>query len=345
MRTSLRRAAPRRLAGFAGIVLLQMIPTACATTQNELGRWRGATLTESSLDPQSRQALYEESLEHYRKVRQIVGRAVAAKAAGDAPAAPVSDEELQAYYEKNAGRLPYSFEEAKGELRAYVEREKRDEALDAATLKMMKDGELTLALAMPAPPVFDLPVAAFPTRGAAAAKVLMVEFGDLTCPFCRAAAEPLERLTTAHADGMRFVFVPFSVHRDAESDRLAIGALCADEQGKFFAYLHQAFARQGDEAASAPAQVAAAVGVADATKFAACTQSASTKERLESGFALARELGVSATPTLYLNGYRVPYRIGTPAFDRLVARELGLPEGTPLVTANAADAPASGAAR
>jgi protein-disulfide isomerase len=266
-------------------------------------------------------------------VREIIGRAVAAKEGGVATPT-VTDRDLEDYYDRHRDLLPYAFEDAKEELRVYVEQERRDAALDAAAQKLMADGRLTIDVKKPQAPVFDLPVAGYPTRGAQQAKAVLVEFGDLTCPFCRLAAEPLEALAAAHADRMKFVFVPFSVHRDAASDLAAIGSLCADEQGRFFPYVRLAFARQGGPDAE-PVALAKAAAVPDQAKFSACLQSPSAKERLDSAFALARELNVTATPTLYLNGFRMPFRVGTPQFESVVARELGLPEGTPLMTAKA----------
>jgi protein-disulfide isomerase len=110
---------------------------------------------------------------------------------------------------------------------------------------------------------------------------------------------------------------------------LALGGLCAQEQGKFWAYHDRVF---GQELSSVQprdvARIAAEAGL-DAPAFDACFSAPRTRERLAAEIAEGRRAGVQATPTLYINGRKLP-RLND--FTATVDKELqkkGLPPVTP----------------
>lgn len=153
-------------------------------------------------------------------------------------------------------------------------------------------------------PYSPLPVGDSPTRGEAEAPVTIVMFTDLECPYCHQMHETLETVRDASPGDVRIVFkhTPLSFHPNAVP--AALGALAAREQGKFWEYVDRVYANQeemGDEALLAHAD---ALGL-DLEKFRNDFGSDTHVAKIESDLALAGQVGVQGTPTMFVNGIRV----------------------------------------
>jgi protein-disulfide isomerase len=106
---------------------------------------------------------------------------------------------------------------------------------------------------------------------------------------------------------------------------VALGAICAQEQDLFWPYHDKIFGSQLNN--PQPKDVVGLAGSAglDATAFETCIGSQKAKDRLAAEIQEGLRGGVTATPTLFVNGKRLP-RVN----DFLVAIEkesarLGLP--------------------
>ena len=153
-------------------------------------------------------------------------------------------------------------------------------------------------------------------KGAAGAPVQVVEFSDFLCPFCRNLAAALHSFLPQSGDRLQVFFKNYpldlacnpklqrTVH--AGACNLALGALCAQDQGKFWAYHDRAFAGVGES--PKPEDVVRLAGEAglDGAALGTCLAAPRTKERLTAQIDEARRLGVQSTPTLYINGKKLP---------------------------------------
>lgn len=87
----------------------------------------------------------------------------------------------------------------------------------------------------------------WPTMGNPDAKVVMVEYSDFVCPFCKRHYDqtmPLIKQQYIDTGKVRFVYKDFVV---VGGDRAAEAAHCAGEQGKFWQYHDLLFARQAED--------------------------------------------------------------------------------------------------
>ena len=151
-------------------------------------------------------------------------------------------------------------------------------------------------------------------RGGDRAPVTVLEFADFGCPYCaRFAAETYPRLAREFvATGMvRWRYVPFVMGMFPNGTEAARAAECAADQGsRAFARMHdRLFDAQADwKRAAEPTAVframASAAGL-DAGRFAACWASDAPDRRIRASDALADRLGVTETPTFFVNGQRV----------------------------------------
>ncbi len=156
-------------------------------------------------------------------------------------------------------------------------------------------------------PRYDVPVSEEdPSLGAEDAPIVLIEFADFECPFCqRHAQQTHARLLAEYGDQIRFIYKDFplsSLHPNAYSAALA--GQCAHEQGKFWEYHDLLFSGRlglGREAYDAYAEEAGL----DLTAFAACLDEDRYAEAVQEDYDFALQLGVSSTPTFFVNGVAV----------------------------------------
>jgi protein-disulfide isomerase len=148
-----------------------------------------------------------------------------------------------------------------------------------------------------------------PSRGPKDAAVTIVEFGDLQCPACKAAQPAIEGLIAAEPDA-RFVFqnFPLEMHNWA-----AKGAAYADCVGHasndaFWKFVAKTYDTQADITAENADEKLTALADGAGVKgadIAACAATPATKAHVDASLALGKEVNVTGTPTLYINGRSV----------------------------------------
>jgi protein-disulfide isomerase len=151
-----------------------------------------------------------------------------------------------------------------------------------------------------------------PSRGGQNPPIEIVEFSDLECPHCKAAQPVLEKLY-ADFPQVRFTFqqfpLPATLHPWAL--KAAQYADCAGQMNKdaFWKYVDAIFENQGGIALATVddklKELATANGY-DAQKISACAASPETDARIKKSQALGATLDVNETPTVFINGRRVP---------------------------------------
>ncbi len=145
----------------------------------------------------------------------------------------------------------------------------------------------------------------FPALGAADAPVVVMEFSEIFCGHCRAFnTDNLEGILQDYvATGkVRYVGHMMAFNR-AESQQYLAAAMCAAEQGRYFAYEHAVFAGIG---AGAFDLMAAAQEIdLNVAQFAACKAAGRYVDAALEASMVAYERGVTATPTFFVNGQPV----------------------------------------
>ena len=148
-----------------------------------------------------------------------------------------------------------------------------------------------------------------PERGPKDASVMIVEFGDLQCPACKAAQPTIEALVAAEPNA-RFVFqnFPLEMHNWA-----AKGAAYSDCVGRasndaFWKFVAKTYESQGDITAENADEklsaIADGVGL-KGSEIAACATKPETKAHVDASIALGKAVDVSGTPTLFINGRKI----------------------------------------
>ena len=133
-------------------------------------------------------------------------------------------------------------------------------------------------------------------RGAQKPEVVLVEFYDYACPYCKASNPHIDRLLKEN-DDLRVVYreLPILGPHSVTSARLS---LAASKAGKFNAF-HEALYAAGRPSPETNAAAAQSVGIP-----AEPTQDPSIEAELRRNFQLAGQLGATGTP-LFVVGDRV----------------------------------------
>jgi len=186
-----------------------------------------------------------------------------------------------------------------------------------------------------AAPVVSLKLDGIPSKGAPQGPVKVVEFSDFLCPFCKNIAgafsgylpQTANRVTLYYKnyplDALCNPNVKQTIHEGA--CWLAMGGLCAQEQNGFWPYHDKVFSSQLEKPEMKDVvQLAAAAGL-DGAAVQTCLASGRMKERLAAQIEEGREGGVSGTPTLFINGKRLPRINDFVATVDKEATRLGLP--------------------
>ncbi|MBP6924202.1 MAG: thioredoxin domain-containing protein [Candidatus Pacebacteria bacterium] len=146
-------------------------------------------------------------------------------------------------------------------------------------------------------------------KGSAEATVTLVEFSDFQCPACASFQPVLEEVMKSYGEKISFEYkhYPLPIHPYAQ--QAALAAEAAGQQGKFYEYHDVLFKNQQAWSASvAPGalfqQYAKELGL-DMEQFQRHQKSALLRDRVRGDMNEARELGLTGTPTFYLNGEKM----------------------------------------
>jgi protein-disulfide isomerase len=153
--------------------------------------------------------------------------------------------------------------------------------------------------------------------GPETAPVVLEEFGDYQCPPCGRMHPVVEQLKKDYGGRLRFVFRHFplqQIHKNAFT--AASAAEAAGMQGKFWEMHDLIFDNQAQWADSPEARTvfsdyARRLGL-HAQKFQTDLDSRAAADRVSADYQRGASLGVSGTPSFFVNGRELP---GTQALD------------------------------
>ncbi len=145
--------------------------------------------------------------------------------------------------------------------------------------------------------------------GSDSAKVRLAEFSDFQCPAC-AAVEPLiEQVRSKYADNLQLIYFHFPLPQHNHGMEAAVFAEAAGEQGKFWEVQSKLFATQAEWSVLSDVKpyflnIAKELNL-DMDKLQAAEESLSVKSRIEASVLEAGKVGISSTPTFFLNGRKL----------------------------------------
>jgi protein-disulfide isomerase len=157
-----------------------------------------------------------------------------------------------------------------------------------------------------------------PVRGNPNAKVTIVNYDDLQCPFCsRMHTTLMQEILPQYGDRIKIVYkdYPLSMHPWAQHSANDANCLAAENGAAFWEYADYVHANQraignGQDLPKATAEldkIALDLGKkngADVTRLQACLK-AQPDATLKASMAEGESLGLNATPTMFINGQKL----------------------------------------
>ena len=158
--------------------------------------------------------------------------------------------------------------------------------------------------------------------GSKEARVVIVEFSDFQCPACKAAEPTVKKITQEYKDKILFVYRHFPIIASHPyALKAAEAAEAAGEQGKFWQYHDILFENQENQKTEDLLKYAQDLGL-DAQKFKEALDSGRFKDKVTSDMDDGENLGVSATPTFFINNQMYKGALSYDQFKEIIDKEL-----------------------
>jgi protein-disulfide isomerase len=156
-----------------------------------------------------------------------------------------------------------------------------------------------------------------PQTGSRDARVTIVEFSDLQCPFCARADATMAQVAESY-DGntvrIAWKHYPLSFHEHARPlAEAAQGVYEAGGNGAFWNFIHTAFSNQKDQGVPGIIGRWSARSGVDGNAIEQGVREKKWAARVDRDMALAKELGVNGTPAFFINGILMS---GAQPFDK-----------------------------
>jgi len=218
----------------------------------------------------------------------------------DAKVPQPTDAEVYAFYlgaKSQFGNRP--FDEVKVQAAASLKYAKTQQARQDFYAQLRKQAQVAVLLEPPRVQVAYDPAR---VRGNPKAPVMIVEFADFQCPYCKAAESTLDNVFAKYKGQVAISYRDFplsSIHPHAQE--AAEAARCAEEQGKFWQYHDLLFADQDKLDHDGLIQQANSLKL-EMPQFQSCLAAHKYKAQIDADELAGRNAGVNGTPGFFVNG-------------------------------------------
>lgn len=227
-----------------------------------------------------------------------------------------SDAEVEGYYYGLRVARPLS--EVKTQLRESLRQAKIQQARQEYLKSLRDQYKAVVLLQRPRVEVAFDPAR---VRGNPRAPVMIVEFSDYQCPYCRSVEPTVKEVLAKYGDKVSFSYRDFpltAIHSQAMI--AAEASRCALEQGKFWEYHDQLFVSSKLEKDSL-VEYARGLKLND-KQFESCVNSEKYKAEIGKDQEDGTKAGVNGTPGFFINGVELSGAQGRDAFERIIEEEL-----------------------
>lgn len=160
-----------------------------------------------------------------------------------------------------------------------------------------------------------------PVLGPDSAPITIVEFSDFNCPFCRSFhQETFAELLEAYPGQIRFVYRDYPITTQ-ESFVAAQASECADDQGRYWEFHDALFSGRRELGMDAYRAYAEDIGL-DADELIECVEEGRFAEEVQLDARYAAALGVTGTPTFFINGVPLVGAQPLNRFTQVIENEL-----------------------
>lgn len=216
---------------------------------------------------------------------------------------PMKESEVRKFFDDNGLDRRGSYEQFAPQIRQYLTQMMQARVEYSLYKIAMEKGKASSNMVAPGAYVVSVPVETAFIRGAVNGSVMMLEFSDFQCPFCKKAQPTIRDLIKKYGDRVAFGYrhFPLSFHQDA--DNSAVATECAREQDKFVQMHSRLYKQQSNQPVEQLKKIAQEIGVADMDKFNTCLDEERYRSQINRDVAVAESVGISGTPAFIIGNY------------------------------------------
>lgn len=232
----------------------------------------------------------------------------------------ITDEAIRLYYEHPSHSEIKSrpFEEIKSQIREQMYQLRHQDLHKQLVAQLWREAQIEWFIQ---PPRFSVDEGQGSSIGPPDAPVTIVEFTDFQCYFCGQIRPTITQVLNAYPGKIRYVMrdFPLPTHEDAMKAHEA--SHCAAEQGGYWRMSQTLFNNQQAMKSSDLEHYAQDIGL-NVDTFRECLASGRHSQTVLNAKAVGEQLGLSGTPTFFINGRALPGMVSFEAFKQIIEREL-----------------------
>ena len=169
-----------------------------------------------------------------------------------------------------------------------------------------------------------------PGWGTSGAPVVLVEFSDFECPYCKEEAQLIrDNLLATYPTQVKLYFREFpleSLHPWAKTGAMAGRCIFQQNNDAFWAYHDWVFSHQEqitpDNVKAQILDWAKGQKDLDTLKLGQCIDTKATEPEVDAIEAQGHELGINSTPTLFINGRRLAQAVDWASLKNIIDYEI-----------------------
>lgn len=247
----------------------------------------------------------------------VTPEALFERVTGEVPETTV--EEVAAWFTANESRLRGArLEDVAPQIKDMLDNEAKSRAWGSYIGPRLEALDWRFALT---PPRVELEATRL-VRGPAEAPVTIMTFSDYQCPYCIRSEPVLAEVLARYPEEVRLIHRHFpldSIHPQARP--AAEAAMCADEQGRFWDFHDEIFARGGRLEADSFAEIGRELEL-DLVALGACMDERRYRDFVQADFEAGEAAGVTGTPAFFVNGIALKGARDADEISELVDAEL-----------------------
>lgn len=173
-----------------------------------------------------------------------------------------------------------------------------------------------------APKRYNVPIGTAPIWGPESAPITIIEFSDYECPYCKKwTMEIWPQIKQAYPEQIRLVYKDFPLYQShPNATPAASAARCANDQNKYWLFHDRIFA-SGNLSAQLYESIAVSIGL-DVAQWKDCINNNKYKAEIEADYNYGAQLGITGTPTFFINGLAMVGAQPFSAFKQVIDQEL-----------------------
>lgn len=266
------------------------------------------------------QALIDDRLLNAQAARENITVAALLEREVNGKVTDPTEDQLAVYYE--GLETDKQFPEVRDQILRTIRQLRLNKARAAYIKSLRNNNAVSVTLRSPKA---EVAVENSPIRGPKDAAVTIVEFADYECPYCQQVNPYLKKIEEQFRGKVALSYKHFPLPMHPDAMKASEAANCAAAQGKFWEYHDLLF--EGRNYASPRLKEYARTLRLDNAVFDQCLDSAQQQGAVQKDLAQAQLLGLTGTPSFFINGHFISGAVSYETLRDMVEEELAAKVG------------------